>query len=175
MVTAHRRRDKLMEWVRRYLPCEIASTVAELGGAALVYLWTGSFALAAVVATVCASVGYYGAAYINAVRWSYRDQRHRARLPRAVVANLLALRSIALEFGPAEAVDSLAVRPAAFYLGPVLIGNAAVGFIVGKIVADIGFYVCAIFSYEKFQRLLAIKRDDSKETDDEAGVALPTG
>lgn len=164
-----------MEWVRRYLPCEIASTVAELGGAALVYLWTGSFALTAVVATVCASVGYYGAAYINAVRWSYRDQRHRARLPRAVMANLLALRSIVVEFGPAEALDSLAVRPAALYLGPVLTGNAAVGFILGKIVADIGFYVCAIFNYEKFRRLVAIKRDDNKETDDEAVVALPPG
>ena len=161
-----------MEWVRRYLPCEIASTIAELSGAALVYLWTGSFAMAAVVATVCASIGYYGAAYINAVRWSYRDLRHRAWLRRVVVANLLALRSIVIEFGPAEAVDSVVVRPAAFYLGPVLIGNAAIGFIVGKVVADIGFYVCAIFSYEKFRGLVAVKRDDGKETDDEAVDAL---
>ena len=42
-------------------------------------------------------------------------------------ANLLALRSIAVEFGPAEVIDSLAIRPVALYLGPVLIGNPVVG------------------------------------------------
>ena len=30
--------NKLREWVRRYLPCEIAGTVGELGGAAVAYL-----------------------------------------------------------------------------------------------------------------------------------------
>lgn len=34
-------RQKLMEWVRRYLPCEIAGTIGELGGAAVAYLLTG--------------------------------------------------------------------------------------------------------------------------------------
>ena len=35
METGHRRRHKLMEWVRRYLPCEIAGTIGELSGAAV--------------------------------------------------------------------------------------------------------------------------------------------
>ena len=34
-------RQKLMEWVRRYLPCEIAGTIGELGGAAVAYLADG--------------------------------------------------------------------------------------------------------------------------------------
>ena len=68
-----------MEWVRRYLPCEIAGTVGELGGAAMAYLMTGSLAAAAVTATVGASAGYYAAAYLNAVRWSYRQHAGRRR------------------------------------------------------------------------------------------------
>ena len=71
-------RQKLMEWVRRYLPCEIAGTVGELGGAALAYLSTGSYAAAAIVATIGASAGYYAAAYFGAVRWAYCEHGRRA-------------------------------------------------------------------------------------------------
>src|SRR4029077_17247116 len=47
-----RTRRKLREWIRRYLPCEIAGTVGELGGAAVAYLATGSLAAAAIAATI---------------------------------------------------------------------------------------------------------------------------
>ncbi len=67
-----------MEWVRRYLPCEIAGTVGELGGAAVAYLLTGSMAAAAITATIGASAGYYAAAYTSAVRWAYHEHNHRA-------------------------------------------------------------------------------------------------
>ena len=157
MVSERQARQKLLEWVRRYLPCEIVGTVTEIGGAAAVYLWTGSWAVAAVAATVCASVGYYSIAYVNAVRWLVPQQSHRHWAPRLAMANLLALRSIAVEFGPAEAVDSLAVRPAAYYLAPTLTGSMAAGLIIGKVLADIGFYACTIFSYEKFRKLVAVE------------------
>ena len=166
METKHKARHKALEWVRRYLPCEIASSVAELGSAAVVYLTTGSWAAAAVVATVFASIGYYATAYINAVRWSMAEHGFG-------MANLLALRSIAVEFGPAEVIDSLAIRPAALYLGPVLIGNPVAGLVIGKVVADVGFYGCAILSYEKFRKLLAIKRSDPKDLTDEIVPAVP--
>lgn len=155
--------QKLKEWVRRYLPCEIAGTAGELGGAAIAYLITGSFAVAAIVATVGASVGYYGAAYGTAVRTTYRAHLHLPRARRAVTANGLAARSIAIEFGAAEAIDSLLIRPLAFYLGPVLFGGMAAGWIFAKVVADVGFYVLAIVSYERFTGLLAVRRPASGE------------
>jgi len=153
-------RRKVLEWVRRYLPCEITSTVAELGSAAVVYMSTGSWAAAAVVATVFASIGYYATAYVNAVRWSMAEHGFGR-------ANLLALRSIAVEFGPAEVIDSLAIRPVTLYLGPVLTGSPVVGLIVGKLAADVGFYGCTILSYEKFRNLLAVKRSSQEELTDE--------
>ena len=155
--------NRVKEWVRRYLPCEIAGTACEFGGAAIAYLATGSFAAAAIVATIGASSGYDAAAYAAAVRTTYRAHSHLPRARRALTANGLALRSVAIEFGPAEVIDSLLIRPLAFYLGPILFGNMVAGWIFAKLVADVGFYVLAIFSYERFKRLLAVRRPASEE------------
>src|SRR6476620_8487589 len=159
-------RRKLREWVRRYLPCELAGTVGELGGAAVAYLATGSLAAAAIAATIGASVGYYAAAYISAVRWSYRDLDHRRWLSRVLVSNLLALRSVAVEFGPAELIDSVAVRPVAFYVGPQIFDNTIAGWIFGKLVSDLAFYLCAISSYERFKALLVRAEPSAEEVTD---------
>jgi hypothetical protein len=148
-------RERLMEWVRRYLPCEIAGTVGELGGAALAYLLTDSMAAAAITATVGASVGYYAAAYTSAVRWAYRERDAEGRPTRILAANLFALRSVAIEFGPAELIDGIAIRPLAYYLGPLMFDNVVAGWIFGKLFSDIGFYVLAVSSYERFKGMLA--------------------
>jgi hypothetical protein len=162
---------KLREWLRRYLPCEIAGTTCEMGGAAITYGITGSVAAAAVVATVGASVGYYAAAYVAAVRTAYRAQLSSSRGSRAVTANGRALRSIAIEFGPAEVIDSLIIRPLAFYFGPILFGGMVAGWIFAKLVADVGFYVLAIFSYERFNGLLVVGRG-SEEVPRESAAAV---
>ncbi|MBB5162578.1 hypothetical protein [Mycobacterium sp. AZCC_0083] len=163
---------KLLEWVRRYLPCEIAGTTCELGGAAIAYLFTGSYAAAAVAATIGASVGYYAAAYTCAVRTTYRELGHLQRTRRVLAANAIALRSVAIEFGPAEVIDSLFIRPAAFYLGPVLFGNMLGGWIFAKLVADVGFYALAILSYERFKGLLAVGRPTTEAADYESVATL---
>ena len=71
-----------------------------------------------------------------------------------LIANLLALRSVAVEFGLAEGIDSLVVRPLMYYAGPILLGSALLGWIAAKLAADAAFYVCAIASYERFRRLI---------------------
>jgi hypothetical protein len=148
-------RRKAIEWIKRYLPNELAGWAGQVIAAAATYDWTGSYAAAVVAATVGASAGYYATAYVNGVRWSYRALHGRSRTARALRANVLALRSIAVEFGPAEAIDSILIRPVALYLGPVVVGSTAAGFVIGSVVADIAFYVMAIFSYERFANLLA--------------------
>ena len=160
--------NKLREWVRRYLPCEIAGTVGELGGAAVAYLATGSLAAAAITATIGASAGYYAAAYVSAVRWSYRGQSDRRWPLRVMVSSLLALRSVAVEFGPAELIDSIAVRPVAFYVGPLMFDNTIGGWIFGKLVSDLAFYLFAIFSYERFKGLLVPAQPRAEEVTDES-------
>ena len=172
MKTGGTTRQKLREWIRRYLPCEIAGTVGELGGAAIAYLATGSLAAAAITATIGASAGYYATAYVSALRWSYRQRHGRNWAARVVIANLLALRSVAIEFGPAELIDSIAIRPVAFYLGPLMFSNVIAGWIFGKLVSDLAFYVCAIFSYERFKGLLARRQPRAEEVSDEPGATI---
>jgi hypothetical protein len=162
--TQEPKRRKVAEWLRRYLPCEIAGWIGELGAAAVVYLWTGSLAAAAIGGTIGSSAGYYSPAYVNAVRWSLPTQQHRSPLARIGYANLLALRSLTVEFGPAEFVDSLFFRPILYYLTPLALGNVVLGWILGGLAADILFYICAIFSYERFGRWLA--RPERRETED---------
>jgi hypothetical protein len=123
--------------VRRYLPCEIAGTAGELGGAAVAYLATGSLAAAATTATIGASAGYYAAAYVSALRWSYRRHDDRRWPSRVMVSSLLALRSVAVEFGPAEVMNSVAVRPVAYYADPLIFDNTIAGWIFGKLVSDL--------------------------------------
>lgn len=156
---------KLREWVRRYLPCEIVGTAGELGGAAIAYLATGSLAAAAITATIGASAGYYATAYVSALRWSHRDHG-------VLMSSLLALRSVAVEFGPAELIDSIAVRPVAFYVGPLIFDNTIGGWIFGKLVSDLAFYLCAIVSYERFTGLLARARPRVEEVSDESVATI---
>ena len=167
MDRARRARRKLAEWIRRYLPCEITGTVGELGGAAVTYALTDSLAAAAIVATIGAMVGYYAMAYINAVRWSVQSQRHRPWPLRFGVANLLAIRSVVVEFGPAEVIDSGLIRPLAYYSVPLLVGDATVGFVIAKVAADVTFYSCAIVSYERFGALVARRRPKREGSGDE--------
>jgi hypothetical protein len=172
-----RLRTKTVEWLRRYLPNEIAGWVGELGAAAVTYHLTGSYAAAVVAGTIGASAGYYATAYANGIRWSYRAQSGRSRPMRLLVANGLAARSIAVEFGPAEAIDSIIIRPIALYVGPFLVGNVAVGWVLGSLAADVAFYVMAIFSYERFKGLLtvrttAIRPEDSEPATDRGLPAL---
>ena len=165
--------NKLREWVRRYLPCEIAGTVGELGGATVAYLATGSLAAAAITATIGASAGSYAAAYISALRWSYRDYAAHRRTPsRVLMSSMLAMRSVAVEFGPAELIDSLAVRPVAFYVGPLMFDNTIGGWIFGKLVSDLAFYLFAIFSYERFNGLLVRAQARAEEVTDEPVSAI---
>jgi hypothetical protein len=166
-------RRKFVEWLRRYLPLEISGWVGELGTAAVAYHWTGSLAAAAVAATVGSSVGYYAPAYVNVVRWSCRAHQHRDSPARFGIANLLALRSLIVEFGPAEVIDSALVRPLLYYFTPLALGSVAWGWILGGLAADILFYVFTIFSYERFGKWLVHRpQRTEKEAVDEPADAV---
>ena len=53
------------------------------------------------------------------------------------------------EFGPAEALDSFALRPLAMYAGPLVTGDLLTGTLLGKVVADLVFYAIAACAYER--------------------------
>jgi ornithine decarboxylase len=134
---------KLRGWVRRYLPMELAGTAAALSAALVVSALDGGPVQAALAGSVAEAVGFYGLGAVQVAR-GHRGTRHV--LGRTV-------RDLAVEFGPAEVLDSLLLRPGLMYLAARTIGDLTAGVLVGKLVADVVFYLIAIAGYELRQRL----------------------
>ncbi len=57
-------------------------------------------------------------------------------------------KNLIVEFGPAEILDVLAVRPFFMYLIPKLTGEFLLGTFIGKMIADVIFFIPAIIMYE---------------------------
>lgn len=140
-------RRKVAGWLRRYLPAEVVGTVcAVLGG---LLAGAGDPALAALGGAWGENVGYYGAMLA-------RDLRARlAREGRLTPGGVLrSVRDLALEFGGAEVLDSFLVRPAALFAAIALTGNLPLGILLGKLAADLAFYLPAILGYELRRRFV---------------------
>jgi hypothetical protein len=102
---------RIKEWFVRYAPPELAG----IAGALAVAGWFGKPALGALGETF----SFYAVVFA-------RDHRPPARVRHT-------LRDVVFEFGPAELIDSAAVRPLAMYAGTVLLGGMVVGVTAGKI------------------------------------------
>ncbi|CAB4898329.1 MAG: hypothetical protein F2825_00710 [Actinobacteria bacterium] len=143
---AHASLRRLAPWVRRYLPAELAGTAALLLVGLLTLQRTGSLVGTAVAATVAENLGFYAVALGRIAA----EQRRGGARGRTLVGRTLGL-GVA-EFGPAEVLDSLLVRPAALWVGATVVPPAALGLLAGKVVADLLFYVVAASSYRFTER-----------------------
>jgi hypothetical protein len=129
------------QWLRRYAPAEIAAVAGAVGGASLAALtWPGG-AVSAVGGSVGETIAFYGFMLLRDLRAPGGPGPWRRRCGRT-------LRELAFEFGPAELVDTLAVRPLAMYLGEIALASTIGGVLVGKVAADVVFYGVAILSVE---------------------------
>ena len=152
-------KQRLREWLRRYLPAEVLSGGATLLAAGLVLRATGSGLRAALAGTWAGNAVYFGYLLAQDVHQAGRA-RHRRGQPytwRTLGQNL---RALAVEFGPAEVLDSFFIRPALMYCLPRWLGHFAAGILLAKLLADVTFYVPAIMSYELSKQRLR-KFDDA--------------
>lgn len=132
-------RQRALVWLWRYLPAEIASLSASLGCAWAVMALTDNVIFTALAATWAENLAYYGSMIV-------RELRARPRLTPATV--LAVLRDIVLEFGVAEILDSMLIRPGALYLAISLLPHFGLAVIAGKFLADVVFYIPTIVSFE---------------------------
>jgi hypothetical protein len=132
---------RVREWLSRYAPAEAAGITGALLAAAAV----DSPEAAAVAGTLGETVGFYTMIFV-------RDLRAGGR-PGQVV------RDMVVEFGPAEVLDTLLVRPAAMYLATRALGTATAGIVTGKLAADAVFYTVAIIGYELRRQRVAASKD----------------
>jgi hypothetical protein len=140
-------RNKIKEWLWRYGPAELISLPMTLIPAQLVLHSSGNAVAAAIAGTWGGNIGYFGTILLWDV-WQTRRKYVRAGRPYGFSAFAKNLRALVVEFGVAEALDTLLVRPALMYYLPRLLGNFSLGIIIAKFAADLTFYVPAIIFYE---------------------------
>ena len=154
-------RGKLREWFGRYLPAELLGTVTALVAAWTVHAVSGSLISAAVAATIGEGVGFYGCMAIREGSRNNTRHGHHGRTRRLWLTGSRTVRDLLIEFGPAELVDTVLVRPLFMYLMPSLLDNFTAGILLGKLAADVVFYSLAIGAYElKQQYLLSLRPED---------------
>lgn len=133
--------QRLMIWLRRYLPAEMVCTPAALLGAWLAATFTSNGAAIALAATWCEIIVFYAVMLVRDLR-SVSASHLTARIV------LVTVRNTCVEFGPAEILDSLLVRPIALQLSMAVIPHLALSIMIGKLFADVLFYVPTIAAYE---------------------------
>ncbi|MGR0221035.1 hypothetical protein [Agromyces sp. ZXT2-6] len=151
------RRRRVAQWVARYLPLEVLGTIAAVAGSWAAYEASGSIVVAAVAGTVAEGVGYYALVVARGIRGhlaSLRVARVRRRSGRAALAVALTLRGMLAEFGPAEVLDTFVARPALLIAAAAWLGPNPTAWLVGKLAADVVFYVVAIVSFELGRRVI---------------------
>ncbi|KQM82818.1 hypothetical protein [Agromyces sp. Leaf222] len=160
-------RGRARDWLARYLPLEVCGTLAAMLGAWLAFDASGSLAVAALAGSLAESVGYYGIVVVRAARGHAASARvQRLGGVRAMLATTwLTLRSVAVEFGPAELVDSVLVRPALLWAASAAWGANPGAWLAGKLAADAVFYAIAIVSFELGRRVILPSAEHDVEHD----------
>lgn len=138
---------KVREWLRRYIPAEIFATIGALLGAGVIYWITNNAIAAAYAGTIGENIGFYG--FIVSRDLVVSRRHHKKNNKKFGFLGLVKnVRNLLVEFGPAEVLDSLIVRPFAMFIFPIILGNFPLGILVGKLAADVTFYIPTIISYE---------------------------
>lgn len=125
-------------WLGRFGPSEVMGAVAAVAGAWLAQGFGGGRITMVIAAVAAETICYYAALLLRDLRYEARERRNAGlgfgrRGVEDVVQNLIR------EFGVAEAVDSLLLRPLAIYLGLSALALPW-GVLAGKLLADLIFY-----------------------------------
>lgn len=141
----------LARWLRRYGPAELAAILAALACVTLAALLTNNELVLALTSACSTVAGYYGVMFARELT---RQVRSGASLRPATAA---AARNLALEFGGAEALDSLLVSPMLVYLCMQSLPNPHVAVTVSELASSVVFYTLVITARQT--RLARLRRE----------------
>jgi len=148
-------KKKLREWTFRYLPSETLGTIMAMALGYCAYQLSHNLLVAALAGTWGENLGFYGYAVVREISSHANDHRHHENLThiqKTGVMTYKTLRNILLEFGPSEVLDSFLLRPYFMWIAPQITGNLVLGLAVGKLLADIFFYIPTIIAFELKKR-----------------------
>jgi hypothetical protein len=133
-------------WLARYGWAEIAGLITGYTG----YFATLHATHAAIACALGASIGE-NLGYYTCILW--RELSARRRTGKTLSATMFAQTTWHLirEFGMAELLDSIIVRPGSTYLAVALLGPTT-GIVAGKFIADATFYTLVITTHTKLKR-----------------------
>ncbi|MEX1112006.1 MAG: hypothetical protein WEC84_00960 [Candidatus Andersenbacteria bacterium] len=146
-------KHKISEWLKRYIPAEIVAALAAVLTAVVAQRVTDKVALLAIIATLGEVVGFYSVLITRDLRKSLR--LHEQITPKtAVLSAYRTVRNAIVEFGFSEVLDIFLIRPATIYFFTTQLGNLQLGVILGKITADVVFYIPTVVGYEFRKKFL---------------------
>lgn len=139
-------KSRVRTWVKRYGPSEVAGIAMALGASWLVERSTGNVVAAAYGASIGEALGFYGSLVMREmIQEAYHAGARRA--PYGASEMIRTWRGLFLEFGPAELLDTGAIRPLAMAVCTRVLGWG-LGIVAGKVLADVVFYLPVIWVYE---------------------------
>jgi hypothetical protein len=149
--------QKIKEWVKRYLPAEIVGTITAVSAASIAHIFSDNHIFIAYIATLGEAIGFFSTIFIQYLLiFSKKRKTENRRVSLLDISKIVS--HILLEFGPAEIIDSLVLRPFFMYLFPLLVESFTLGIFLGKIAGDITFYLLVILSYEMKKKLKFYKQ-----------------
>jgi len=140
-------KHKVKDWLKRYLPAEIMASLFSISFAYISYFFTGNLIVSAFAATWGDNTGYYGKIIYSDMKKSLKRHKDH-KLKYGWKSFFKTGRNLVVEFGPGEFLDSFIIRPFTMWFFPYILGNLALGIVIGKITADITFYLPTVIMYE---------------------------
>jgi ornithine decarboxylase len=131
-------------WRARFGLAEVYGTIAAAIGFTTGYLIAGSLLAAAGLATICEALGFYGCVGIKTAAAARRATAHLDGVRRLAAGAWHAITEQLASCAAAEALDGFLVRPGclagAAWLARPLPGGIWLGFVAGKVAADVAWY-----------------------------------
>ena len=140
----------MLDWLRRYGAAEVLGLAAALLATFVARRATTSVIVVAYAGAWAESLGYGGAMIAQEFLTASRTATAAGRSLDASDGGGI-LGGLATEFGPAGVLDTFLTRP--FFMGAgVRLLGPQLGLVIGKIVADVAFYLPVILTYERRRR-----------------------
>lgn len=149
------KQHRFKEWLSRYILGEVLGTLIALVFASVAYAHTHSYVVAAAAGFVGEGIGFYGYFGISELLTNHKAYAHLPFARRLLAIAGKSSTNLIIEFAPAELIDNIFIRPFLMFYMPQHITPYALGFVVGKVLADLLFYVFAVAGYELKKRLAA--------------------
>lgn len=153
-MASNKMHQKFQEWLARYVLAELLGTFLAVCFAYASFSASHSYIVAAGAGFVGEGIGFYGYMIIRELITNGKAYSALPLFRRLTVIITKSSTNLLVEFAPAEIIDNLFIRPFLMYYVPQHLTPYALGFIVGKLSADVVFYVFAITAYEIKKRYI---------------------